>query len=120
MLRVVHTPITEIQPTQKPNILVNYDDLLVVAPEERNQNEVWVSQYSDVWVQGLQVRFCVLRVVIKGKFGLQEYYYVDLYISLSSLFENPVQSVLTIHVFRPDQHKIRRYHPISYENLLLS
>jgi hypothetical protein len=68
MFLIVHSAIAEVEAADKGDLLVDTNDLLVVAPEERATGctAVWVTNEVYQWAAALQRHLCMHAIKRQG------------------------------------------------------
>lgn len=118
MAGAVITAIAQIQTSKEGYLLINDDDLLVVAPEGW-QNDIRVANDLDIRPHSLEYLFSVDGLV-RNKGGLPVYQNVNFDPSLSEPLNQMVEPVFqVIALAGPHQVELRRYPPSGNQHFLL-
>lgn len=70
MFLVIPTAITEIEASQEGAFLIDHNYFLVMAPEERNKNVIWMPEHFDILMELFQIVFDEFGIVVQGDLGL--------------------------------------------------
>lgn len=119
MLLVIHPTIADVKSSEEADVLIDDYHFFVVAPQERNQDKVWMPEDPNVAMERLQIGLRIFGIVVESQFGLQKQNDVNFDPSLGNSSEHVVQSCFAFQTVGTKQQEERSEHPVGYEHFLL-